>query len=282
MRLWGWLILLLWATGAGAAELALSPPRIAAGGVALLRYQGEGPVSAVGHCNGKTFDLTPLADGAMALIGIDLASAAGPYPVQVDLTDAHGHRRRLKVTLQVAKGVYPEERLTLPKEMVTPSQPATLKRIDREQALLKDLLARQSSGWPGAVFVPPVSDPVGSPFGLRRILNGLPKAPHGGIDFRSPAGRPVAATAAGTVVFAGELYFTGTTVILDHGGGLFSLYAHLQASTCQVGQSLGAGEVLGLVGATGRSTGPHLHWGVRLRGDRIDPMALLSLAGERP
>ncbi len=282
MRRCWWLVLLLWGTGAGAAELSLSPGRIVAGGLALLRFQGETPAAAEGLCHGKVFQLTPVADGAVTLVGADLDSAPGAYPVQVKLTDRHGRTRTLETVLQVTKGGYPEERLTLPEEMVTPSKPATLKRIDREQRLVKQLLARQSAGWPGADFAPPVPDAVGSPFGLRRILNGKARSPHGGIDFRSPNGRPVKAAAAGRVVFAGELYFTGTTVILDHGGGLFSLYAHLQASSCQVGQTLGKGALLGQVGSTGRSTGPHLHWGIRLRGDRIDPMALLGLGGERP
>jgi murein DD-endopeptidase MepM/ murein hydrolase activator NlpD len=123
---------------------------------------------------------------------------------------------------------------------------------------------------------------VSSPFGLRRILNGQPKSPHAGVDFRSPAGTAVRAAARGRVAFAGELYYTGRTVILDHGEGLFSLYAHLQTLACSPEAVLEAGTVLGTVGSTGRSTGPHLHWGVKLRGDRLDPLALTELlSGEK-
>ncbi len=150
--------------------------------------------------------------------------------------------------------------------------------------MLSSLFADSASPplWGG--FRRPVDDPFGSTFGLRRILNGQPRAPHAGIDFRSPRGTPVRASGRGRVAFVGDLYFTGRTVILDHGAGLFSLYAHLERSRCRTGELLEGGAILGEVGSSGRSTGPHLHWGFKLRGDRIDPLALLKTfpAGKRP
>jgi murein DD-endopeptidase MepM/ murein hydrolase activator NlpD len=163
--------------------------------------------------------------------------------------------------------------------MVSPQKPEVLRRIERERRLLAELFSRQGTPPLWERFVLPVEDPVGSPFGLRRVLNGQPRSPHAGVDFRSPRGRAVRASARGLAVFAGELYFTGRTVILDHGGGLFSLYAHLDSIGCREGELLDAGAVLGAVGSTGRSTGPHLHWGVKLQGDRVDPLALVGLLG---
>jgi len=121
---------------------------------------------------------------------------------------------------------------------------------------------------------------VSSPFGLRRILNGKPRSPHSGVDFRSSRGTPIRSAAAGVAVFAGDLYYTGKTVVLDHGDGLYTLYAHLESIDCRTGERLKDGDIVGKVGSSGRSTGPHLHWGCKLRGDRIDPLALVNLFRE--
>ena len=122
-------------------------------------------------------------------------------------------------------------------------------------------------------------DPANSAFGTRSILNGQPRSPHSGADFRSAAGTPIKAPNAGRVVLAGDRYFTGNTVIIDHGLGLFSLFAHLSEVSVKEGDSVQSGEVVGKVGATGRVTGPHLHWSVRLSGARVDPLSLLAALG---
>ena len=127
----------------------------------------------------------------------------------------------------------------------------------------------------------PVADPVSSIFGKRRFLNGQPRAPHSGTDFRSSRGTPVRTIAAGRTVMVSELFYTGRTVVVDHGAGLLSLYAHLSSSDLLPGQFLAAGETVGLVGSTGRSTGPHLHLTVRLHGERVDPLALIELMAQR-
>jgi len=260
-----------------AGELFLKPSVIDNGGVALLRWSGEPPSVAVARFNGRLYYLQSSPSSAQVLLGADLELAAGRYPVEVTVTDRQGNAEFFHLTLEVRQAVRPEERITLPPAMVTPRDPAVLKRIEKERVLLSELYGRQTTPplWESLSF--PVSDPIGSPFGLRRILNGQPKSPHAGVDFRSPAGTAVKATARGKVAFAGDLYYTGQTVILDHGEGFFSLYAHLQTIACGPEELLEAGAVLGTVGSTGRSTGPHLHWGVKLRGDRIDPLALAEL-----
>ncbi|MBE0597402.1 MAG: M23 family metallopeptidase, partial [Desulfuromonadales bacterium] len=177
----------------------------------------------------------------------------------------------------------PEERLSLPPAMVTPTDPQLQRRFAREQKLLRELYARDSDPPAWDSFVLPVADLLGSPFGLRRILNGEPKSPHAGVDFRSPRGTEVAAAGHGRAVFVGDLYYSGLTVILDHGAGLFSIYAHLEEILCREQQPVERGAIVGRVGSTGRSTGPHLHWGVRLRGDRIDPLGIIrALTAQGP
>jgi murein DD-endopeptidase MepM/ murein hydrolase activator NlpD len=276
-----WLVLLflLFPTQSLAGALTLEPPVIDNGGVTLLRWHGEPPAAAVARFNGRSYDLRPTPRGMLALLGVDLELAPGSYPVEVAVFDARGEAETFHLRLDVRRAVRPEERLTLPPAKVTPTDPAVLKRIEKERTLLAELFSRQQTPPLWESFVQPVADPVGSPFGLRRILNGQLKSPHAGVDFRSAAGTPVRAAARGRVAFAGDLFYTGQTVILDHGDGLFSLYAHLQSMDCRPGEQLDAGSVLGLVGSTGRSTGPHLHWGVKLRGDRVDPLALTGLLG---
>ena len=130
-----------------------------------------------------------------------------------------------------------------------------------------------------AAFVRPVPQPANSAFGTRSIFNGKPRNAHGGADFLSPSGTPVHAPNAGRVAVARNLYFSGNTVVIDHGAGLFSMLAHFSAMDVAEGDRVEPGQVVGRVGATGRVTGPHLHWAVRADGARVDPLSLLALLG---
>ncbi len=281
MRLWFFLtVFALIPLLADAGSVSIVPRAIPSGGAALLRWHGEPPARAVAKYNGRLLSLSPTASGAVALLGADIDAAPGRYPVLVTVTWSSGASETRQSFIEILASSYPEERLTLPASMVSPKDPAVVKRIGREWAMLKETFSVSTPGrFPGPLILP-VEDPVSSPFGLKRILNGKPKSPHAGIDFRSPLGTPVHASAAAEVSFSGDLYYTGKTVILDHGQGLFSIYAHLDSLACSKGMSLERGDLLGRVGSSGRSTGPHLHWGVKLRGDRIDPMALMALLAE--
>lgn len=171
---------------------------------------------------------------------------------------------------------YPEQHLTVAKRYVTPS-PANLERIRREQAEVKRLLT--SSPAPrhyDLPFLRPVPGGVSSAFGLRRFLNGEPRAPHGGVDLRAAQGSPVLACADGTVVLVAAHYFAGNSIYVDHGEGVLSMYFHLSRMDVTPGQTVTRGQVLGAVGATGRVTGPHLHWGVSVLGQKIDPLLLTA------
>ncbi|MFQ5532449.1 MAG: M23 family metallopeptidase [Candidatus Methylomirabilales bacterium] len=214
------------------------------------------------------------------LLAVDLETPPGSYPVEFEAQGASGRRYRLQAPVTVVDGRFPVQRLTLPKSMVD-LDAKTLERVRREARVVKEIWKKWQGGpyWWQA-FAPPLTGTpdVSSEFGLRRILNGQPRRPHGGVDFRAPHGTPVRAPNAGLVVYTGEMYFNGNSVILHHGGGLFTTYLHLQGYRVISGQEVDKGEVLGWVGATGRATGPHLHWGGNLRGVRFDPRRLLELS----
>ena len=131
-------------------------------------------------------------------------------------------------------------------------------------------------------FLQPVDGPQSSAFGLRRVLNGEPRAPHSGIDIAAPTGTPIRNPAPGVVTITGDFYFNGKTVFVDHGQGLISMVCHLSRIDVAEGDEVARGAVLGLVGSTGRSTGPHLHWSVSMNGSRVDPEQVMTLLREQP
>ena len=246
------------------------------GELVLLTFRAPDDVTDV---QARAFDTSLLPwrgpDGAWhVLVGIDLDVAPGTHAVSVRAGTATA-RHDLVVT---AKD-YPTRRLTVDPSYVDPPG-GVQARIAREAQRLNAVwqLDTASPYWHGP-FVRPVPHEANSAFGTRSIFNGQPRSPHGGADFRSPAGTPVKAPNAGRVVVAGELYYTGGTVAIDHGLGLISLVAHLSSIAVAEGDVVEAGQVVGEVGATGRVTGAHLHWTLRARGARVDPLSLLAVLG---
>jgi murein DD-endopeptidase MepM/ murein hydrolase activator NlpD len=211
-----------------------------------------------------------------ALVGIDLDVKPGTYAVTVDAGAPPEHAT---YDLIVAPVTFRTRRLTVDEAFVTP--PASEQaRIEREAKLL-DGVWNSAAGerlWSDP-FVRPVPHDANSAFGTRSIFNGKPRNAHGGADFLSPGGTPVHAPNAGRVAIARSLYFSGNTVVIDHGLGLFSTLAHLSVIEVLEGDPVSAGQIVGLVGATGRVTGAHLHWAVRASGARVDPLSLLALLG---
>ncbi|MBN2332933.1 MAG: M23 family metallopeptidase [Deltaproteobacteria bacterium] len=185
--------------------------------------------------------------------------------------------RASNIPLMVRAGAYGEERLTLPTEMVSPKKPQHLAQIKQDRELLR---AAYSSSVPllrfAEPFKPPLESSIITPFGRRRILNGIAKSPHGGIDLRGQKGTPVPAAAAGRVALAGRLYYSGNAVIIDHGLDIFSLYLHLDTMAVQAGDLVQQGEIIGCLGSTGRVTGPHLHWGIKVNGIVVDPLEFIE------
>jgi hypothetical protein len=152
---------------------------------------------------------------------------------------------------------------------------ATLERVTTEKAMLAEVWARTTPEryWKGA-FVKPTVGVLGSPFGLRRYFNDEPRSPHSGLDLKAPEGTPIYASNHGIVVVAADLFFTGNTVVIDHGMSLYTIYAHLSKIDVKSGDKVERAQPIGLVGATGRVTGAHLHWAVKLGGARVDPATL--------
>jgi len=278
---WLLLLLLLWAVPVHSAELRVEPQAVPLGGVFWVRFSGLPAATAVVEFSGGQYPLAASGSQAGRLLGVDLETSPGLYPLRLTATDQAGTTRVYQTSLEVLPAAFAEERLSLPEEMVTPQGEALLARIARERKRLLALFARPSSPPAPGVFFLPVGDPPGSSFGLRRVLNGQPRSPHSGLDFRSPRGRRILSPAAGEVVLADELFYTGRTLVIDHGGGLYSLLAHLDEFKVRPGARVAAGECVGLVGSSGRATGPHLHWSVRLNQARVDPLAVQrAIAGK--
>jgi murein DD-endopeptidase MepM/ murein hydrolase activator NlpD len=176
----------------------------------------------------------------------------------------------------IEEGVFPRETLTVAPKYVEP--PAEVRqRLENERHKLRALYAGRRSVAPSRrSFLRPVPGDPTSVFGTQRFYNGKPRSPHPGLDLRAASGTPVKCSGHGRVGLAGDLYYSGGTVIVDHGGGLFTIYAHLSKLLVGEGDEIEAGRLVGLSGATGRVTGPHLHWGAKI-GDRpFDPAALLD------
>lgn len=226
---------------------------------------------------GRPIHLARVGDRWQGLVGIDLDVKPGTYPIDVAVTPAGSAAIASAQTLTVIDKKYPVRRLRVAPNFVDP--PASeLTRIQQDAAALQTIFeaAGTPRQWQGA-FQAPVSDPPNSSFGARSIYNGQPRSPHSGTDFSAKAGTPVTAPASGQVALARPLYFTGNTVVLDHGLGLYSLLAHLQEIGVKEGDHITRGDVVGLVGGTGRVTAPHLHWSVRLNNARVDPLSVLAV-----
>ena len=210
-----------------------------------------------------------------ALIGIDLDTAPGTYSVRVVAESAQGPVEG-RVKLSVLPKKFPTRRLSVNEAFVNPPESARA-RIEAESKETAAIFAAAGNARLWSTVIRPVRHAANSAFGTRSVFNGQPRSAHSGADFLSPAGTPVKAAGAGRVVLAKNLYYSGNTVIIDHGLGVFSLFAHLSRIDVAAGETVAGTDVVGLVGATGRVTGAHLHWTVRVAGARVDPLALLAL-----
>ena len=211
------------------------------------------------------------------LVGIDLTTEPGAYELAVRASTAGGGRAEIAYTLEVAPKEFPTRHLKVQPSFVNPP-PEVIERIQREAAETAAIFRSASPErlWRGG-FARPVPGRSTSSFGRRSVYNGEPRSPHSGTDFRAGKGVAIKAPNTATVILTGDLYFSGKVVILDHGWGLYSYFAHLSAIDVAEGDVVRRGDVVGRVGSTGRVTGPHLHWTVRLNDARVDPLALMEL-----
>ena len=245
----------------GIARIALGP--------AATRPQawaGDVPLLVLGNSAGWT-----------ALVGIALAAPTGPASISMQL-DGNA-RRQLDYTV-VAKR-YAEQRLQVAPGTVdlSPENQARYERESAQQAAVMATFSEPPADLPDSASLRmqvPVPGRRSSSFGLRRVFNGQARNPHSGMDIAAATGTPIHAPLPGRVIDTGDYFFNGNTVWLDHGAGLLSLMCHLSAINVKVGDVLKAGDRLGAVGATGRVTGPHLHWGVMLNRSMVDPALFLA------
>jgi hypothetical protein len=274
--------------GAG-VTLKLTSPFSSQGSLLLVEVRSAVPINELkGEWSDRSVGFWP-ADTAQksgpppvhrGLLGVDLEKPPGTYKLSVALQMTNGKRASCTVSIPIRKGVFATEKLQVGKQFVEPD-PEQIKRANAERQRLRDIFATTTPDklWQGTFHVPLDGVSTGGNFGKRRVLNGQPGSPHGGVDFPATTGTPVHATQRGRVVLAEELYFSGNTVVLDHGLGIYTFYGHLSEITVKTGDDLEAGAVLGKVGATGRVTGPHLHWGLTVEGARVNPLQLVNLLG---
>lgn len=208
-----------------------------------------------------------------AVVAVPLDTQAGEYPVVVNSGNTQS-----TIAIRVLDKQYPEEHITVAdKEQVSPSQP-TLDRIARESARMRKAYSRVSAQPDDLLpILQPVEGRNSGVFGSKRFFNGQPRNPHSGIDWAAPAGTPIQNPAPGQVVVVGDFFFNGKTVLIDHGGGFVSMMCHMSEILVAEGDHIGRGAVIGKVGTTGRSTGPHLHWTVSLGGERTDPAVFMAV-----
>jgi murein DD-endopeptidase MepM/ murein hydrolase activator NlpD len=256
-------------------------PKVAKqGDVCLVRASGPASLKSIhGEFQGERFsiafnDQTGTYDG---LVGIDMSTSPATFEIKVIATDADSRVYSSTLSLTVEKVDFGVQALSLPPSMVD-LDPKTLERVNQETRKLEALFqtSRDERLWEG-VFIRPVEGEISTGFGLTRVINGKRRSQHTGVDLRAQEGAPVLACNRGVVVLVDELFFSGKSVILDHGGGLYSMYFHLSEALVKEGNLVHAGAILGRVGSTGRSTGPHLHWGIRINKARVDPLSLLRI-----
>jgi murein DD-endopeptidase MepM/ murein hydrolase activator NlpD len=276
----------LWAQSLGAEQGLRVTPQSAEmlqGEILRVIVSGQGLTEITALSGAQTIPFFPVQEGLyVGFIGIDLEQKPGAVRVEVKALKTAGEVEQGVVDFRVRAKHFVEERFSVPPSFDRFDE-ATRKRIEDEQKRLDRLWGSVTPGrlWAGP-FEFPVKGEVGSPFGLRRVINGLPRSRHAGVDLRAPLGTEIVAANHGKVVVRGEFFFGGKTVVLDHGGGLYTMYLHLNDFRVTDGLLVRKGEVIGWVGMTGRVTGPHLHWGVRLLGARVDPLELVRATGIQP
>ena len=265
--------------------LRLSAPEVSQGSLLLIELKSTNPILEVhGEWSGKSVPLwreEPGEGQRKGLLAVDLEMAPGEHELKVTGQTAGGEKLSCSEMVAVKKGLFATEKLQVEKQFVEPS-PEQIKRADEERQKLRDIFDRVTPErlWDGKFRVPLDGVTSGTNFGKRRILNGNPGSPHSGVDLPGVTGTPIHAAQRGRVALAEELFFAGNAVVLDHGLGIYTFYGHLSEIGVKVGDVLETGAVLGKVGATGRVTGPHLHWGLTVERARVNPLLLVKLTGE--
>ncbi len=257
----------------------IAPEAPRQGDVVIVSVDGAAGAREVsGRLGDRALSFFPHGNGQAAVVGIDLETPAGRIPWRLDLVDAGGASRHAAGVVTIRARQFPVQRLTLPKQQVDLDR-ETAERAQAEAARLTsvyDALTPERL-WRGRFVRPVGGESEGTGFGARRIINGQPRRPHAGLDYSMARGTPVVAVNRGRVALVGDFFFPGRLVVLDHGLGLYTLYMHLDHTDVAEGAVVERGDTLGGVGATGRATGPHLHFAVQVGRARVDPQSLLGV-----
>ena len=275
----------------GGVELRLNAPDAAQGSLLLVTVVSPRPLGEIsGKWNEREVPFWKAEgnghgaggnDIRRALLGVDLQKAAGKYEFTVAAETRNGERVNCQAMVEVEEGRFATENLTVKKQFVEPD-PEQLARAEAETKKLRAIFDHVTPErlWNGPFRAPLDGVFKGTNFGRRRVLNGHPGSPHTGVDFPAPTGTPVHAAQGGRVVLAEPLYFSGNTVIVDHGLGIYTFYGHFSKIDAKVGETVKAGTILGKVGATGRVTGPHLHWGLTVERARVNALDIVRVLGK--
>jgi murein DD-endopeptidase MepM/ murein hydrolase activator NlpD len=267
---------------AGTIRISWDPERVSRGGVVLIRVQSPVKLLAAEATTGsEKFPLIQVKDGEyFALVGVNMNQDGPTIPVDFTFFPARGgppYSIRADLRIRDIAAAPEEQRLSLPTGMVDFSE-KRFQQIRRDNEMLRDTLdARVHQRFWSEGFQIPVKGRITTRFGTKRVLNGKPRAPHNGVDIAGPTGTPVKASNRGKIVLVDSFYLSGQTVVVDHGWGVSTIYAHLDSFAVCEGQEVERGQNLGTVGSTGRATGPHLHFGAIVRGAKVDPLQLIEV-----
>jgi murein DD-endopeptidase MepM/ murein hydrolase activator NlpD len=259
--------------------VTLTPALVEAGSPELIRVDAPATAALDGEWMGRKLEFFRGRNNQawFALAGVDVEAAVGPSNLRISVRLGNGEVRDLTRTVEIHAAHYLTGRLTVLPKFVSPG-PEALKQIEDESKLKTRIFAASAPQplWTSS-FRAPVTAQATDSFGTRRMFNGKLASIHKGMDYRAATGTPVRAGNSGVVVLGRPLYYEGNCVVIDHGLGLYTVSMHFSRIDVREGQRVSAGDQLGLSGATGRVTGPHLHWAVRWQGAYLDPAKLLRL-----
>lgn len=263
-------ILLLSSTDSSQVSLRLIPESIFPGDAFFIEVRSEDTPSGI--FDGRRIDFYRASENiyyGVSFVRLDMEP--GEYHVSIS-TGGHSLRQKIRVD----KKIFPIQRISLPPEKVFLS-PEDEERVRNENIRVAEILSRVTKRLWDGMFTPPLDTSISMPFGVVRIINEKKRSVHTGVDYRVGEGEPVRAINSGEVVLKDELFFGGKTIILNHGGGIYSLYMHLSQFLAEEGKMVERGDVIGLAGSTGRATGPHLHLHLKMYGMDVNPESIFIL-----
>jgi murein DD-endopeptidase MepM/ murein hydrolase activator NlpD len=265
----------------GSALVLAAPGRVGVGQPFLVRLTSDQPLGSVSvfWLGKEVVPSISVWNGrhvALVMLGTDVLNAKPGEEELSVIASIDGKENTFRRTVQVIPEEYERQELTLPKKMVTPPTDVyeRIKAEGEQTTAAKNTVSPQRM-W-RLPFERPVTGDISSLYGMQRILNGKPKNPHRGLDFRSPMGNPIKCAADGEVILVGDHYYAGNSVYVDHGNGVVSMYFHLSKPIVKEGDRVQRGQAIGLSGMSGRATGPHLHFSVSVLGRLVDPEPLLN------